>query len=78
MNPFFTKNSDFELQMAEPFANESKNITFALESSESLRYFFCFKSSFANGPAIPGSKSEFLVKKGFTVFVYQIQSSSGL
>ena len=26
--PLFAQNSDFELQMAEPFANERKNIRF--------------------------------------------------
>ena len=28
MNPFFTQNSDFELRMAELYANERKNIRF--------------------------------------------------
>ena len=28
VNPFFAQNSDFEPRMAEPFANERKNIRF--------------------------------------------------
>ena len=56
VNPFFAQNQGFEPQMAEPFANERRNIRF---QSGQMMIFGVLFLLLASGAAIGNSKPEF-------------------
>ena len=72
VNPFFAQNSDFEPQMAEPFANERENIRF-----EFGRMMICGVLLFYLQMAQPFAVQNlnFKQKKRVHNFAYQIHSS---